>query len=232
MNGNADKFFEAHAANAIESARRSSRRTVLIGAALLLLLSIVLGAALFAVTLRPLTVIDHCPASVSAPTQVSDITVSVFLQRFIELYSAQTPDAALTIAEAYNLMTPKLQQVLSAERADAGRSDKWYDKNVKSDYIMEGLQIAREREEGEPFTVQVLGKFAFRPAVGFNGDYRPYEAGTLWVYIQAALVPVPVTEKSTSGLLVDYYQINYFNDEELRKAYLLKRNILFGEGQQ
>jgi len=230
MTANADKFFVAHTARAIDAARRDARRAILIVAVFLTIVVLLLGGALYAVTLRPLTVIDHCPgASSSGTAELSDIAVASFMSRFIELYSAQSPDAALTIADAYNLMTPRLQQVLSAERADAGRAVKWQDKNIRSDLFMENVSMDRVRGEGRPFAAQALARLIFRPAVGFGGDYRPFEASSLWTYIQFSLVPVPVTEKTPSGLLVDFYQIHYFNDEELRKAFLLKRNILFGE---
>lgn len=230
MTKHAEKFFDAHTAYAVESARSAARRAILIVAILLTLVTLLLGGVLYAVTLRPLTVIDHCSAAASAGTaDLSDIAVTSFLSRFIELYSAQSPDAALTIAEAYNLMTPRLQQVLSAERADAGRAVKWQDKNIRSDLFMEKVSIDRIREEGTPFAAQTLARLIFRPAVGFGGDYRPYEASSLWTYIQFSLVPVPVTDKTPFGLLVDFYQIHYFNDEELRNAFLLKRNILFGD---
>lgn len=229
MSREGEQFFAAYSVVQVEAARRAARRAVWGAAGALLLVVIALAGAFWAVTLRPAAVVEYCgisemPASAPLPRP----QVLLFLEQFVDRYSAQRPDAATAIAEAYGMMTPRLQQVLLAERADAGRAEKWMNQNIRSDFVREKARIA-EGEEGR-LTVEMLGKFIFRPAVGFDGDHRPYEGAALYAYLHAALLSVPVTAATPYGLLVDFYQIRFFDDAGMRDAFLLKRHIVFPEG--
>ncbi len=229
MSREGEQFFAAYSVAQVEAARRAARRAVWGVAVLLFLVVCVLGGAFWAVTLRPAAVVEYCGVSeAAAPVPLPRPQVLLFVDQFVDRYSAQRPDAAVAIAEAYGMMTPRLQQVLLAERADAGRAEKWMNQNIRSDFVREKARISNG-EEGR-VTVEVLGRFIFRPAVGFDGDQRPYERSTLYAYVHAALLPVPVTAATPYGLLVDFYQIRFFDDAGLRDAFLLKRNLVFPEG--
>ncbi len=224
----AEQFFSAYRIAQVEAARRMARRAVWLAAGVLFLVVVALAGAWWGVILRPVAVVEYCGIS-EAPVAlpVPRPQALLFIDQFVDRYSAQRPDAAVAIAEAYGMMTPRLQQVLLAERADAGRAEKWMNQNIRSDFLREKARLSAG-EEGR-LTVEMLGKFVFRPAVGFAGDHRPYERSTLYAYVHAALQPVPVTAVTPYGLLVDFYQIRFFDDPDLRQAFLLKRDIVFPE---
>jgi len=228
MTNKAETFFAAYHWYEVEQSRRTARRIVWATVSILLLVTLSLVGLLWVVSFRPAAIVEYCGVSEEkVPSTPAHPTILLFLDHFVTRYSSQRPDAAIAIAEAYSMMTPRLQQVLLAERADIDRIGKWMNQNIQSDFSREKVRVTAG-DDGR-ITIQALGTFIFRPAVGFDGDHHAYKNSVLYAFIQAALLPVPVTETTPYGLLVDFYRIQFFDDADARKAFLLKRGITFSE---
>ncbi len=228
-----EQFFELLTLSRIEKNRLLARWTVIIACALLFITDIALFLAFQARKMRAVSVVEICPEQ-DLQQQIFDrqeASVKLFVNTFVKLYSEQSPDIAQNLSEAYKMMTPRLQEILLARKIDGGKADKWFDKNIKSDIVFEKYRIDSEKmDSGEIIVIMGFADAKFRPAVAFNGDYSPYSGSELFGFYQMSAVIVPVTEKTPHGLLVDYFQIDWFENPELRKAYLLERNISLTKG--
>ncbi len=161
---------------------------------------------------------------------VSDISVKAFMDDFINFYSTQDPDAAINLSKAYKMMTPTLAEILDSERVDAGKAEKYAGKNIKSDFYSDRISISGDRKVGGELTILGTGTMFFRPQVGFNGDYGNFRKVAL--FFQAKVKVFQQVVRIPYGMLIDYYKIDYFEDEELLKAFLLKAKVNFeGKGE-
>jgi hypothetical protein len=169
----------------------------------------------------------------TAPAEVSLITANEFIRTYIQKRSAQDPDIAKNQAYVYsNMQTPRFTAIIEAEKTDAGKHQKYFDKNIKADFYIENISITGDRKPGGQLTVIGTGNMFFRPAVGFDGDYRNFQK--VPCFFQATLEVHQQRVKIPWGLLIDYYKIDYFEDDDLLKAFLLKAKIEFkktGEGE-
>lgn len=162
----------------------------------------------------------------TAPAEVSLVTAQEFMRTYIQKRSAQDPDIAKNQAYVYSKMqTPRFTEIITAERADAGKHDKYFDKNIKADFYIENISITGDRKIGGKLTVIGTGAMFFRPAVGFDGDYKNFQK--VPCFFQATLEVHQQREQIPWGLLLDYYKIDYFEDDDLLKAFLLKAKIDF-----
>ena len=82
-----------------------------------------------------------------------------------------------------------------------------------------------KRKIGGKLTVIGTGAMFFRPAVGFDGDYKNFQK--VPCFFQATLEVHQQREQIPWGILIDYYKIDYFEDDDLLKAFLLKAKIDF-----
>lgn len=164
----------------------------------------------------------------TAPAFTTDVTVTEFMRKYIQMRSAQDPDVAKNQAYVYSHMqTPRLTQILTAERADAGKHDKFYKKNIKADFHIENIKISGDKKIGGELTIIGTGSMFFRPAVGFDGDYKNFHK--IPCFFQATAKVLEQRKKIPWGLLLDYYKIDYFEDDDLLKAFLLKAKIDFND---
>lgn len=223
----AEKYFDEFSVHQIEKSRKFARNVIIVVYAVLILVIGVLFLTFQARGMRAVSLVEICPESSSITGgAMSDIALRLFVQKFSALYSEQSPEIARNLAEAYNYMTPRYQQILLAKRVDAGRVDKSFDKNVKSDLVINKMKIGNEvRKIGTMLTVKATGSMSFRPMVGWDGSEDTYKESKVRAFLQMSVMVVPVTDKTPWGLLVDHYTIDYFVDDELLKAYLLERKI-------
>ena len=166
----------------------------------------------------------------TAPAFTTDITVTEFMRTYIQKRSAQDPDIAQNQAYVYSHMqTPRLTEILTAERTDAGKHQKYFDKNVKADFEIDQIKINGDKKIGGELTVIGTGKMVFRPAVGFDGDNKNIHV--IPCFFQSTVKVYEQRKKIPWGLLLDYYRIDFFEDNDLLRAFLLKANIdLSSEG--
>lgn len=223
----AEKYFDEFSTHRIESSRKFAQNVIIAVYAVLILVIGVLFLTFQSRGMRAVSLVEICPESSSGTGgEIGDETMKLFVKRFAALYSEQSPEIARNLAEAYNLMTPRYQQILLAKRVDAGKVDRWYDKNVKSDIVVNKMKVGDEqRKVGTVIPVKGTATMTFRPMVGWNGNEETFKESKVRAFFQMSLMVVPVTEKTPWGLLVDHYTIDYFADDELLKAYLLERKI-------
>lgn len=163
-----------------------------------------------------------------APLEVSEITVKEFMRTYIQKRSAQDPDIAANHSFVYtNMQTPRFSKILDADREDAGKHQKYFDKNIKADFYIENIKISGEKKAGGKLTVIGTGYMYFRPAVGFDGDYNNFQK--IPCFYQAGIEVHEQRVKIPWGILIDYYKIDYFQDDDLLKAFLMKARIEFSE---
>ncbi|MDX9801788.1 MAG: hypothetical protein RBT69_10685 [Spirochaetia bacterium] len=164
----------------------------------------------------------------TAPVETTRITITEFMRTYIQKRSAQDPDIASNQAYVYsNMQTPRFTAILDAERADAGKHQKYFEKNIKADFHIENIKISGDRKIGGKLTIIGTGSMYFRPAVGFDGDYENFQK--IPCFFQASVEVHEQRIKIPWGLLMDYYKIDYFEDDELLKAFLLKTKIEFSK---
>lgn len=163
-----------------------------------------------------------------APAEVSKITVTEFMRTYIQKRSAQDPDIANNQAYVYsNMQTPRFTKIIDAERTDAGKHQKYFDKNIKADFYIDKINISGKRKEGGMLTVIGTGYMYFRPAVGFDGDYSNFQK--IPCFYQANIEVHQQRVKIPWGILIDYYKIDFFEDDDLLNAFLLKAKIEFSD---
>jgi len=161
-----------------------------------------------------------------APAETTLVTVEEFMRTYIQKRSAQDPDVAANHAYVYSRMqTPRFSTILDAERTDAGKHSRYFDKNIKADFYIEHIKISGNRSTGNTLTVIGVGNMYFRPAVGFDGDYGNFQR--VPCFFQASVEVHEQRRQIPWGLLIDYYKIDYFEDDDLLKAFLLKAKIEF-----
>lgn len=154
----------------------------------------------------------------------TEISVKWFMQKVIELKSCQDPDGAINLEFLYNYMiTPKLQKIWKAEKQDVEKGAKWFDKNAKADFEIEKIKIEGDMSVKSSLSIVLIGKMYFREAVNWNGTYK--EEAILPVFVSASVQVFEQQERIPFGLLLDYYNIEIFKDEGLRKAFLIKSNL-------
>lgn len=162
----------------------------------------------------------------TAPAETTKITATEFMRTYIQKRSAQDPDIAANQAYVYsNMQTPRFTAILDAERADAGKHQKYFDKNIKADFYIDHIKISGDRKIGGILTIIGTGTMYFRPAVGFDGDYSNFQK--IPCFFQSSVEVHEQRAKIPWGLLMDYYKIDFFEDSDLLKAFLLKTKIEF-----
>jgi len=226
----ADAFYQALQKSDIDRLRK--RFTVIVVFALVMMFFISLVSILFgyATTNRPTPVIafDKTGRSLvfgntSQEGTTTDPRINTFITKFIRLYDGISPHPDEDVTEAYNDMVPKLREILLAQGAHAAKVAEWKGKNIESIFTIKKMELKGPRTIGGKLAIIGTGTFTFRPAVA--AQYNDQNSFSRFVFFKMQLVILPVTLQTPSGLLVEYYSSQLFDDAQRLKAFLLENNI-------
>ena len=193
----------------------------------LVIINIALSATIYLYKFKRVSVVNNCPLnSVATIEYKPNFSAGEFVQRYINKYHMPNPNIALNLPEAYEMMTTRLQKIRLAEKVDAGRIQKDVTLDYQGDFYIDKMEVKGEFQEGETAYIRGTGSFYMRPVKGFAGNYK--EAIETKVFFQVNVIMTKVKNDFNEVVtipLVDYDEMNYFKNEDLLKAFMLKRNI-------
>jgi hypothetical protein len=120
-------------------------------------------------------------------------------------------------------MIPKLREVLLAQGAHAQKVEDWKGKNIESRFSIDKIQMKGPRSVGGKIAIIGTGHMTFRPAVAKAYDQQNTFSKSMFFKMQ--IIVLPVTLQTPTGLIVEYYSSQAFDDEKKLQAYLIESNI-------
>ena len=232
----AEAFFDTITHHDLQKLRRSMNAKIYVALFFMFIVTVLSILLAFSHIIRPTPVIafDKMGKALvfpdtSAETSTSDPRIRYFVSEFVKLYDGVSPHPDEDITKAYNMMVPKLREILLLQGAHAKKVEEWKGKNIESVFTIDKINSKGSPKVGSKIAVIGTGKMLFRPAV--SSAYDTSNTFTRYFFFKSQLIVLPVTLSTPSGLMVEYYSSDAFDDEMKLKAYLMQNNVpLLEEG--